>query len=98
MAELKITPIVPVDEDDEPAARKKRAPAAPRKPRDPSARASGPSINGEEVVDPSEPEFDPKAVADEVKKRYGIDAPLKVSEVKRSRSGVKSHKTGATRR
>lgn len=96
MAELKITPVVPVDDDDEPV-RKKRAPAAPRKPRDPSARTA-PRVEGEEVVDPSEPEFDPKAVSDEVKKRYGIDGPLKVSEVKRSRSGVKSHKTGATRR
>lgn len=99
MAELKITPIVPVDEDDVPA-RKKRAPAAPRKPREPGERATASSraADNEPVIDPSEPEFDPQAVEDEVKRRYGIDAKLKVVEVKRSRSGVKSMKTGASRR
>jgi hypothetical protein len=95
MAELKITPIVPHDEDDEPAARKKRA-AAPRKPRDPAAARTA-SIEGTELADPEKPEFDERAVSDEVKRRYGLDQ-VKVTEVKRSRSGVKSHKTGATRR
>lgn len=97
MAELKITPIVPMDDDDGPATRKKRVPAAPRKPREPGARTSS-RVDSEPVIDPTEPDFDPKAVEDEVKKRYGIDAKLKVVEVKRSRSGVNSHKTGATRR
>lgn len=96
MAELKITPIVPQDDDDAPAARKKRAPAGPRKPRDPAAPRSA-TIEATEVPDPEKPEFDANAVSDEVKRRYGLDQ-VKVSEVKRSRSGVKSHKTGATRR
>ena len=98
MAELKITPIVPMDDDDGPATRKKRVPAAPRKPREPGARTASSRTDSEPVIDPTEPDFDPKAVEDEVKKRYGIDAKLKVVEVKRSRSGVNSHKTGATRR
>lgn len=95
MAELKITPIVPQDDDDAPAARKKRAAASPRKPRDPAARSA--TIEATEMPDPEKPEFDADAVSDEVKRRYGLDK-VKVSEVKRSRSGVKSHKTGATRR
>lgn len=100
MAELKITPIVPVDDDDAPARRRK-APAAAKKAREPRERtASSRSVDNEPVIDPSEPEFDPKAVADEVKRRYGIEggASLKVTEVKRSRSGVNSHKTGNSKR
>ena len=105
MAELKITGMIPVDPDDAPARKpKKAATATTRKAREPRNSTGTPSSSGgsrsndEEIVDPSEPEFDAKAVEDEVKKRYGLETPLKVTEVKRSRSGVKAHRTGATRR
>src|SRR5947208_2431974 len=97
MAELKIVPIVPEeDEDNEP--RKRARATGTRKPRAQGSSQAGPRISAEEPAeDPALPEFDPQAVEDEVKRRYGIDK-VKVTEVTRSRSGANCHKTGATRK
>jgi hypothetical protein len=98
MGELKITPIVP-DEDEsssrEPRRRRTTAPVVrPKRPSDP--RVVNEDANGD-VKSPEEPDFDPQAVEDEVKRRYGLDK-VKVTEVPRSRSGAKFHRTGISRK
>ena len=97
MAELKIVPIVPEeDEDNEPVKKRARA-TGTRKPRAERSSEAGPRIEADPAADPELPEFDPQAVEDEVKKRYNIDK-VKVTELGRSRSGANCHKTGATRK
>jgi hypothetical protein len=101
MAELKITPIIP-DEDDldgEPKRRRRSPANASRGPagRSTGARRSDPADPEEPPPAPDESIFDPEAVKDEVCRRYRM-SNARVTRLTRSRSGTKSHKTGATRR
>jgi len=98
MAELKITPIVPDDDDEKPRPRRGSHPGQNKKSDDSGRKPTIKATNGEHLDEAEEEEeFDPKAVEEEVKKRYGIDR-VKVTKLSRSRSGAGSHKTGSTRK
>lgn len=101
MAELKIVPIIP-DEDDEPRSRRSSARSNTKAPRVPKADGDSPKRGSRKSTeapppDPSLKPMDSTAVADEVRERYRMDK-VKVEDLGRSRVGIKSHKTGATRR
>jgi hypothetical protein len=98
MPELKITPIVPEDDEPQRGRRPSKGSSRSRSANDDEG-SSSPRIMASQASEPvgEEEEFDAKAVEEEVKRRYGMDA-VKVSQVKRSRSGANVHKTGSTRK